>query len=228
MLHVVTPRVIPGVWPSIAFLAREGLHGLAYNIGLTLARSLAGFTLAFMVAILLGLAYLAHPLLRECVRALNTILQSISILIWIVVLVMVFGVLSPLPPVLVAMVASLPIILASIIAGLETSSRRLAELAYMLGASRLHYYKDFLIPSLAPLLAGASRSALGVALRISVVAEAFGSSGGVGYMIANYYNLAEPRGVFGWGLVLVTLMVMLDKLLLERLERRASRWSVEA
>jgi NitT/TauT family transport system permease protein len=45
-------------------------------------------------------------------------------------------------------------------------------------------------------------------------------------MIANYYSLAEPRGVFAWGLVLVVLMVVLDKLVLEPFERRAARWSV--
>lgn len=170
--------------------------------------------------------YTLAPLLREAVKAINTILQSVSVLIWIVVLVMMFGVLSPLPPVLVAASVSLPIVLAAVVAGLEASSRKLAELASMLNANRLQYYKDFLLPGLAPALAGATRSALGVALRISVVAEAFGSSGGIGYMIANYYSLAEPRGVFAWGLVLVVLMVLLDKLVLEPFERRAARWSV--
>ena len=43
-------------------------------------------------------------------------------------------------------------------------------------------------------------------------------------MIATYYSLAEPRGVFAWGLVLVTLMIVLDKLVLEHLEERIRRW----
>jgi len=209
------------------FAAREGPGTILYNTGLTLLRSTLGFLIGFAAAIILGLVYTLNPVLREAVRALNTVLQSISVLIWIVVLVMVFGVLSPLPPVLVAALVSLPIVLAAVVAGLDTSSRKLAELATMLGASRLQYYRDFLLPSLAPSLAGATRSALGAALRISVVAEAFGSSGGIGYMIANYYNLAEPRGVFAWGVILVTVMILLDKLLLEPLEKRAARWSIE-
>ena len=212
---------------TLEFLAAEGPKSIAYNTALTLARSFAGFTLALLASLLLGLAYTASQLAREVLKAFNTVVQSISVLIWVVVFVMLFGVLSPIPPVLVAAMVSLPIILSALISGLEASGRRLAELALMLGASKLDYYRDFLIPSLAPSLAGAARSALGAALRISVVAEAFGSSGGIGYMIANYYNLAEPRGVFAWGLLLVLLMIALDKLALEPLERRATRWRVE-
>ncbi len=212
----------------MVFIAEEGLGKILYNTGLTLARSTLGFLLGFGAALLLGLLYTLHPVLREAIRALNTVLQSISVLIWIVVLVMMFGVLSPLPPILVASLVALPIVLAAVVAGLDSSSRKLAELAMMLGANKLQYYRDFLLPSLAPSLAGATRSALGAALRISVVAEAFGSSGGIGYMIANYYNLAEPRGVFAWGTILVIVMILLDKLLLEPLEKRAARWSIEA
>jgi NitT/TauT family transport system permease protein len=175
----------------------------------------------------LGLLYTVSEAARGLVRALNTILQSISVLIWIVVFVMLFGVLSPLPPVLVAASVSLPIVLSSVVSGLESSSKRLAELALILEAPRSRYFLDFLLPSLAPSLAGASRAALGVALRISVVAEAFGASGGIGFMIANYYSLAEPEGVFAWGMLLVALMVALDKGLLERLEVKASKWRVE-
>jgi NitT/TauT family transport system permease protein len=226
--HLAYPRGIPGILGTLEFIAREGGGVIGYNMGLTLARSVAGFVVGFAAAVALGFAYTLDPRAREAVRALNTILQSISVLIWVVVFVMVFGVLSPLPPVLVAAMVSLPILLAAVVSGLDASSRRLAELAWLLGAGRLEYYRDFLLPSLAPPLAGATRSALGAALRISVVAEAFGSSGGVGYMIANYYNLAEPRGVFAWGLLLVALMIALDKGVLEPVERRASRWSVEA
>ncbi len=137
---------------------------------------------------------------------------------------MVFGVLSPLPPVLVSMLASLPLMLSTLISSIDSLDPRLRELARMLGAPRLGYYLDFVLPSIASHLAGAARSALGVALRISVVAEAFGSSGGVGYMIASYYSLAVPEGVFGWGLLLVALMVTLDQLVLKPVEGWVTRW----
>ncbi|WP_338250821.1 ABC transporter permease [Pyrodictium abyssi] len=198
---------------------------MARNVVLTLARSSTGFMLGAAAALGLGFLYTAGPLARETVRALNTVLQSVSVLVWSLVLVMLFGVLSPLPPVLVAALVSLPIMLSALLAGLDSVNPRLVELAAILGASRRQLYTDFLLPSLLPVLAGAGRAALGAALRISVVAEAFGGSGGIGYMIATYYSLAEPRGVFAWGLVLVALMVALDKLVLERLEERTRRWA---
>ncbi|GAB6148171.1 hypothetical protein JCM10135_07130 [Stetteria hydrogenophila] len=201
---------------------------MAYNTALTLARSAAGFAIGLAAALALGLASTASRAARLLVKPVNTIVQSVSVLVWVVVFTMLFGVLSPLPPVLVAASVSFPIILSSIVSGLESASRRLEELARILEAPRSRYFTDFILPSLAPSLAGASRAALGAALRISVVAEAFGASGGIGYMIENYYSLAEPVGVFAWATLLVALMIALDKGVLEPLEVRASRWRVEA
>jgi len=226
LAHEIYPASIPSIPATIAFLYGEGLAAIAWNTMLTLARSFTGFILAFVASTALGLAYTSSRLARSVIRAFNTIIQSVSVLVWVVVLVMLFGVLSPVPPVLVAALASLPVLLSAMVSGIDAASRKLSELAYMLGASRLGYYRDFLLPSLAPALAAASRSAVGVALRISGIAEAFGSSGGIGYMIVNYYNLAEPKGVFAWALLLVALMIAIDKLLLEPLEKRFSRWSV--
>lgn len=192
---------------------------------MTLLRTLAGFTLALAVAVLLGYVYTLSSTARDAIKALNTLVQSISVLVWIIVFLMVFGVFSPLPPILVASAVAFPILLSSIVAGLESTSRRLVELAVMLRAPRWRLYPDFLLPSLLPGLAGAARAALGAALRISVVAEAMGASGGIGYMIENYYSLAEPRGVFAWGLLLVALMVVLDQLILARLEGWVKEWA---
>ncbi len=192
---------------------------------MTLLRTLAGFTLALTVAVFLGYVYTLSSTARDAIRALNTLVQSVSVLVWIIVFLMLFGVFSPLPPILVAAAVAFPILLSSIVAGLESTSRRLVELAVMLRAPRWRLYPDFLLPSLLPGLAGAARAALGAALRISVVAEAMGASGGIGYMIENYYSLAEPRGVFAWGLLLVALMVVLDQLILARLEGWVKEWA---
>ena len=225
LLSILYPGYIPSPRDVAVFLAHEGLYSIILNTGLTLARSLAGFLLGLAAALVLGYLYSLHWLGRETVRALNIVLQSVSVLIWIIVFLMLFGIYSPLPPVLVATMVSLPIMLSSIVAGLESSSRRLIELAAVLGAPRWRLYPDFLLPSLLPALAGAARAALGAALRISVVAEAMGASGGIGYMIENYYSLANPVGVFAWGLLLVTLMIVLDQLVLARLEGWVKKWA---
>jgi len=224
-VHLLYPRAVPDVASTLVFLAHEGAWRILYESSVTLARTLTGFAAALAAAVLLGFLYTLSPLARETIRAMNTILQSISVLIWIVVLVMLFGVLSPIPPVLVATVVALPILLSAIVSGLDNANPRLIELARMLGAPRTRLYWDFLLPSLLPQLAGAGRAALGAALRISVVAEAFGSGSGIGYMINYYYEYSMPRGVFAWGLLLVTLMILLDKVVLEKLEARIRRWA---
>ena len=224
-MHYVYPGQIPGIISTLSFLVGEGATRIVSSIFVTLARTLTGFALALFVAVVLGYAYTLSSIARDTIRAVNTLVQSVSVLVWIIVFLMLFGVFSPLPSILVAAAVALPILLSSIVTGLETASQRLLELAVMLRAPRWRIYPDFLLPSLLPSLAGAARAALGAALRISVVAEAMGASGGIGYMIENYYSLAEPRGVFAWGLLLVVLMVVLDQLILARLEGWVKEWA---
>ncbi len=217
---------MPSLLDAVFFLAREGLSKIASSTLLTLGRSLIGFLIAVIASLVLGLVYTVSDTGRSFVSALNSLLQSISVLVWVIVFVMFFGVLSPIPPVLVATIVSLPILLATIVGELEASRRKILELAKILEAPRLRLYTDFLLPSMAIALAASARAALGAALRISVVAEAFGSNGGIGYEIATYYSLAEPRGVFAWGLLLVVLMLAVDLAVLKPIEGRVKLWRV--
>ncbi|RUM47453.1 MAG: hypothetical protein DSY37_02405 [Hyperthermus sp.] len=227
LASTLKPSQIPSLQATLTWLLHEGAYTVAKQAATTLARTLAGFTIALAATLTLGYVYTTtgSSLVKNTIRTINTILQSISVLIWIVILIMLFGVMSPLPPILVSTLVSLPILSSTMIASLDTANPRLKELAALLGAPQTRLYTDFLLPHTLPQLAGAARAALGAALRISVVAEAFGSNGGVGYMIDKYYNLAEPRGVFAWGTILVALMVLTDKALLEPLEARVKQWT---
>ena len=186
--------------------------------------SLAGFTIALALAMASACAAHVNSVAREVVNALNTLIQSVSVLIWTLVLVLIFGVLSRAPPILVTAAATYPILLSSITSGFKYMDEKLSELARVMGASKLQELMYFIIPGSTPYIVSASRSALGLALRISVVAEAFGGGGGVGYQLMYYYDLGVKEGVFAWGLLMILLMIAIDYLALRPVERWFMKW----
>ena len=170
------------------------------------------------------LVYYLGGVASEAVKAVNTLVQSVSILAWILVFIVVFGTLSPITPVLVSTAASFPILLSSMIGAVEALDRKFFEITRSLNASRVQEFIYIIVPGSLPYIAAASRSAIGVALRITVVAEAFGGRSGIGYQLYLSYDLGEVVGVYAWALYLVAVMVVLDLAVLAKIEKWAKKW----
>ncbi len=104
--------------------------------------------------------------------------------------------------------------------------QKLFEISKILGASRLQEFFYVLLPGSIPYIVSASRAAFGIALRISVVAEAFGAAGGIGYQIVYNYDLARVPGVLTWSILLIILMIGIDFLILKPLEKWTLKWKL--
>ena len=221
-------RAWGGLIPQPAVVARYiasvGLDLVVRSLALTMARSALGFAIALAAALALTGAAHALPAIRPLVDAFNTWMQSVSALVWVIVFIVFFGITNPLPPVLVAAAVSFPILLSGLLGALEALERRYGELARAFRAPKHKELVHIIVPGLVPAMASSGRAALGVALRISVVAEALGASGGAGYMLMLSYDRSDIVGVFAWGLVLVLAMLVLDQGVLRPLEAWARRW----
>jgi|GEM_PF-694844 len=219
-----TNGLFPDIPTVVNFIRSINLREFWYNLYLTFRNALTGYLIGLAIA--LGLAYLSSlsKFLDRFTGILNTILQSISVLVWVMIFLLLFGVLSPIPPILVSAIATLPVLLSNLLQSIKYVDKRIRELAKILGASRIDLFKDFIIPGSIPYIASASRVAIGLALRISVVAEAFGSSGGIGFQIIYNYSLGYSEGVVGWALILIILMILIDQLILRFIEWEAGRW----
>ncbi len=190
----------------------------------TLINSFLGFLLALMLSIFLGLLGYLHSFVYLTLEKLNKFIQSVSVLVWVIIAIMIFGVTSFVPPIIVTSMASFPVIFSATISGIKDVDARYYELSKLIEANRLQTFRHIILPGLIPYLSAASRSALGLAIRISVVAEAFGAAGGIGYQLIYSYDLGFKEGVFAWAILLIALMIVLDTLVLEPVERWGMRW----
>ncbi len=215
--------ILPHPGNSLAYLGSNWETALM-DVKVTLENTVAGFAVAAVLALATAWMGTLGGLARSVVSALNVIVQSVSALIWALLFLIIFGFTSRLPAVGVAAATAYPIMLSGALKGFEVAETEYGELARILSMSGLQRLLIILAPASVPFIVASGRAALGAALRISVVAEAFGASGGVGYRLWLFYELHNYEGFTAWALILVALMVFLDRIVLERLEVWSRRW----
>ena len=64
----------------------------------------------------------------------------------------------------------------------------------------------------------------GLALKVSVVAEIFGVTTGIGYIMNYSREILATQMVFAWALVMIAIMMAADALVFDTLSRRLARW----
>ena len=75
-----------------------------------------------------------------------------------------------------------------------------------------------------PYLLAGMKIGFGLALKVSVVAEIFGVTSGIGYVMNYSREILATQMVFVWALVMILVMTATDKLVFDMLSRRLDRW----
>jgi NitT/TauT family transport system permease protein len=187
-----------------------------YRIGL-------GFAAAVTVSVVAGFVGGRHPATRMVVRDLTSILNSTSVFVWLVLALIWFG-LSNAGPIFTTFMIVLPVMLSNVGEGIDSVDRTLLEMARAYRLSELDRFRHVILPSVVPYLVAGMKVSFALGLRVSVVAELFGVSTGIGYMMNFSRDTLRTDLVFAWALVLVTVMVTVEQLIFEPLSRRANAW----
>jgi NitT/TauT family transport system permease protein len=187
-----------------------------YRIGL-------GFGGALLVALALGLAAFLSRAARLVVHDTVSVLNATSVFVWIVLSLIWFG-LTDWAPIFTTFMITLPVLAANITEGIESVDRRLLEMADLYRLSGRQKFAAIVIPSTVPHLVAGMRVGFGLALKVSVVAEIFGVTSGIGYVMNVSREILATRMVFAWALVMIAIMLVTDKLVFDALARRLARW----
>jgi NitT/TauT family transport system permease protein len=206
---------------GVGAVARSG--ELWTHAGASLYRIAVGFGSALVLAILMGLAAFRWAAARVVVRDVVTVLNSTSVFVWIVVSLIWFG-LTNLAPMFTTFMITLPVVGANVLEGVESVDRRLLEMGQIYRLSGWEKFRSIVIPSTVPYLVAGMKVGFGLALKVSVVAEIFGVTSGIGYIMNYSREILATQMVFAWALVMIAIMLVTDKLVFESLTRRLERW----
>lgn len=217
--------VFPTPWQVVTAtieLIRDGT--LWQHIGASLFRVGAGFGLAVIVAVPLGLwiGWVAGAYIT--LNPLFQMLRPISPIAWIPIAILWFGV-GDLAPIFLIFIASVFPMVVQTTAGVHTIEKRYLRAAENFGVSRGTLFRQVVIPAVLPQIIVGMRIGLGVAWLVVVAAEMIALHSGLGYLIIDSRNAGNRYDLVIAGMILIGLIgLMLDGLmrLLEGL--RIVRW----
>lgn len=203
--------IFPTPWKVVtgtAELVRDGT--LWVHIGASLMRVAAGFLLAVIVAVPLGLwmgwvkgAYITlNPLFQ--------ILRPISPIAWIPIAILWFGVGNASPIFLIFISSVFPMIVQTTV-GVHTIERRFLRAAENFGVSRATLFRQVVIPAVLPQVLIGMRIGLGVAWLVVVAAEMIALRTGLGFLIMDSRNAGNRYDLVISGMIIIGLIgLMLD------------------
>ena len=108
--------------------------------------------------------------------------------------------------------------------GVANVDRKLLEMAQVYRLSPVDRFLNVTLPSTIPYLVAGMKVGFGLGLKVSVVAEIFGVSSGIGYMMNLSRDTLRTDMVFVWALALIVIMLIVDKLVFDSLARRVEAW----
>jgi NitT/TauT family transport system permease protein len=119
---------------------------------------------------------------------------------------------------------TLPVVASNIVEGVESVDRRLLEMGDVYRLGGRGKFSAIVVPSTLPYLVAGMKVGFGLALKVSVVAEIFGVTTGIGYVMNYSREILATQMVFVWALVMILVMLAADRLLFDAITRRFVRW----
>jgi NitT/TauT family transport system permease protein len=225
--------LVAAAWPSRAFpppgevwrvLVRDATSGeLPYHLGVTLGRVAAAYVAAMLVGSVIGVFLGSY---RRADRFFNPwliLFLNIPALVIIVLAYIWFG-LNEVAAIGAVAVNKIPNVVVTMREGARALDRRYAEMAAVYRFGRLDRVRHILLPQLQPYLAAASRSGIALIWKIVLVVELLGRSNGVGFQIYINFQLFDVAAILAYTLAFVAIMLLIELLLVQPVERHATRW----
>jgi NitT/TauT family transport system permease protein len=184
-------------------LARDGT--LWEHIGASLFRVAAGFLIAVVFAIPLGLWMGWVHGAFVTLNPLFQILRPISPIAWIPIAILWFGVGNASPIYLIFIASVFPMIVQTT-AGVHTIEKRFLRAAENFAVPRGKLFRQVVFPATLPQIIVGMRIGLGVAWLVVVAAEMIALRSGLGYMIIDSRNAGNRYDLVIAGMIIIGLI----------------------
>ena len=219
-------RVLHEVWIIFtgdpAFVNDEG--GVFWpNFSASVIRVVLGFltgvVLGSPLGFFMGRSEYGNALLRSPVL----ILGSIPGLTYAVMVLVVFGI-SFIGPIVAIGLISMPYIAINVAEGVRGVDRNLINMSTAFGRTEQQVFRSIVLPSVLPFIFAGVRLSFSLAWKVGQLTEVFGSSRGIGFQIRRSFQLFNMPRLVAWVALFIVFMLILERFILVRLERRLFRW----
>lgn len=215
------------LFPSLVDIADELLRFVAGAEGwreawVSLYRALAGFALAAVVGVALGMVMGRSRLVAGMLDPLFSGTYAVPKLALFPVFIFAFGIGSLSKVALIFLECLYPIVIITY-QGARSVSPVLVWSAQNMGASRLRIFARVVIPATVPYIFAGFRVALPVAMIVVIITEMISSIDGLGYAVIYALSSLKTDRMLAVVVVIALLGLLLDRMLI-LLRRRLVYW----
>lgn len=217
-------RLLPGPLAVGATILADLRSGeLPFQMGCTLARVTGSFAIAMLLGTIAGYAMGRSTALDRYADPWLVVLINMPALVTIIFAYIWIG-LDETAAILAVAVNKLPNVIVVMREGARALDPDLDEMAEAFKFGWIKRIRHVVIPQLAPYLAASSRSGLSIVWKIVLVVELIGRPNGVGFVLGSAFSLFDMAKILSYAISFIALMLVIEGLLVQPLERRAIRW----
>jgi ABC-type nitrate/sulfonate/bicarbonate transport system permease component len=193
---LVTPFLLPSLSAVLERVWEDALSGeLWVNLGLTLYRALAGFGIAGVLGIVLGILMTRRPLIRWFFEPIVSVGFPMPKIAFLPIFMLWLGLYDTSKITMAAFNAIFPVITATIAAA-EGVERQLLWSARSLGASERQLLREIILPAALPQILTGLQVALPISMIVTIVTEMMMGGHGLGGAMIAASRFADSPGVF--------------------------------
>jgi NitT/TauT family transport system permease protein len=221
---LVQSRLLPGPLAVGAVTLAEIRSGeLPFQLGCTLARVIGSFAIAMLLGTIAGYAMGRSKAIDRYADPWLIVLINMPALVTIIFAYIWIG-LDETAAILAVAINKLPNVTVVMREGTRALDPELEEVARAFQFTGLSRIRHVVIPQLAPYLAASSRSGLSIVWKIVLVVELLGRPNGVGFVLGSAFSLFDMARILSYAICFIVVMLVIESLLVQPLERRANRW----
>ncbi|MCX2723984.1 ABC transporter permease [Roseibium salinum] len=216
--------VLPQPWALLRPFQSAAASGeLPYHLGMTLWRVIWAFALAMTAGIALGFAMGRFPAVDRWLDPWLVVFLNLPALVLIVLCYLWIG-LNETAAITAVVLNKIPNVTTMVREGARAFDPDLSAMAHVFRMRAYMRLRHVVLPQLAPFIAAAARSGIAVIWKIVLVVEFLGRSNGVGFQIHLYFQQFDVAMVLVYSLSFITVMLGVEWLCLQPVERHARRW----
>ncbi|MCU1679584.1 MAG: ssuC [Amycolatopsis sp.] len=195
---------------------------LAAHLEASITRSAAGFAIAVVIAVPLGLLIGWYRPLAAFLNPLLELVRNTAALALLPVFTLILGI-GELSKITLVVYACIWPVLLNTIAGVNTVDPLLIKSARSLGLSSGRLFRKVILPSAVPTIFTGLRMAASYSILVLIAAEMVGAKAGLGYLINNaQVNFQIPQMYAG--IIAVSVLGLVVNQVFVAIERRFSTW----
>ncbi len=199
---------------------------LVFHTSATLVRVVLAFVLAMSIGSAIGIALGRNSKLNNFFDPWVILFLNIPALVIIVLSYIWFG-LNEAAAIGAVAINKIPNVIVTMREGARALDADYAEMAKVFRFSKSRVFRHVVLPQLQPYFAAATRSGISLIWKIVLVVELLGRSNGVGFQIHLYFQLFDVSTILAYTLTFVAVMLLVEVLLLQPLEKRSRRWRIK-